>query len=134
MLLALVHAPPGPAQESLRAVGVTVGVVHRALEAITGPNSVLIPDIDPARVTAGDRTWKVLLGAAAMAEPAPVLPDPEGVGGPPPEDVHVLAALVAHDEPCVAMLLLHQLEVVAVLRGALGHLLDPTQAVHEKGE
>ncbi|WP_433038778.1 Clp protease N-terminal domain-containing protein [Actinomycetospora sp. CA-053990] len=38
LLLALVHGPPGPARAALSSVGVVTSVVHRAFEAISGPN------------------------------------------------------------------------------------------------
>jgi hypothetical protein len=126
LLLALVHGPPGPARAALTSVGVVTSVVHRALEAIAGPNGARLVLVDPTSVEPGDRTLAVLVRAGTLAEGSGAECDAANVADGPrrPEDIHVLASLVTGAEPGVALLVLQQLDVVQVLRDDVVPLLD----------
>ncbi|MEJ2864329.1 Clp protease N-terminal domain-containing protein [Actinomycetospora flava] len=110
LLLSLVEGPPGPAQRLLAEAGVRIGTVRRALEAIMGPDSAPLEPVDPAGIRPGTRAQAVLLRATHLVDR----------GGPaterPLEDVHLLAALVSDEEPCLALLVLEQLGALRRLR------------------
>lgn len=120
VLLALVDGPPGPARSALSSAGVVTGVVHRALEAIVGPDAAALERVPPDCVRPGDRVTALLARAAALAKRGAIGTGSSLMNGPTGlEDAHVLFALVTSDEPNLALLVLGQLEAVEAVKQAL---------------